>query len=220
MKTIKIAAGVVGALLVLFLGAVMMQPAHAHIERSKVMNAAPSDVYPMVADLSTWPKWSPWADIDPNQKTAYSANPTGKGAWSTWEGNDDVGKGKMTLTDVVENQKVVEKLEFFEPFAAVATVTFTLTPEGDGTKVLWAYDAENAFMARAAGMFMNMDQMLGADFERGLNRLAPLVEATAVARREAEAAAAAAAAEAAAAAAATQMATDAGGTPVPVVPAP
>lgn len=205
MKIAKIVAAVLGGVFVLFLGAVMMQPDTLHIERTKVINAAPSDVYPLVADFRTWAKWSPWQELDPNQKTAFSENAVGKGAWTSWEGNADVGKGKMTYTEAVENQKLVEKLEFMEPFAATATVTFTFTPEGENTKVAWIYDGDQGFMSKAFGLFSDMDAMLGKDFEKGLGKLKPMAETAAVARKEAEAKAAAEAA------AAALLATDAGG---------
>lgn len=202
MKVLKIMAGVVAAVLVLFLGAVLMQPATSHIERTKVMAASPADVYSHVSDLQAFQKWNPWADMDPGQKVTVSDPPTGKGAWYTWEG-ETVGKGKMTITDVVENQKVVESLQFIAPFESTAVVTFTLKPEGESTKVVWGYDAQNGFMNKAAGMFMDMDTMLGGDFDKGLNKLAPLAKATADARIAAEAA------KAAEAAAAAALATDA-----------
>lgn len=202
MKIVKIVGGGIAALLVLGFVAVSVQPDSQHIERSKIVHAAPSDVYAVVADFRQWNAWSPWAELDPAQKTTFSENPVGKGAWTTWEGNDQVGKGKMTYTEAVENEKLVEHLEFIEPFASEATVTFTFTPEGDGTKVVWAYDAEQAFMAKAMGMVMDMEAMLGGDFEKGLNKMAPLAEANAAARKKAEEEAAAAAA------AAAQLATD------------
>jgi len=192
MKILKIVAGVIGGAVVLFLGAAAMQPDHTHVERARTLPVAPGDVYAQIADFNQFPKWSPWHEMDPNQTTTLSANPVGEGATYEWKGNDQVGHGKMTITDAVPDQKVVQKLEFFEPFEASATVTFTLTPEGQGTKLVWAYDAPAGFMEKAMGLFMDMDAMLGADFEKGLAKLEPVSVAAATARVEAEAAAAAA----------------------------
>lgn len=201
MNVVKIGAGVLAAVVVLFLGAVAMQPGHSHIERSKVVQAEPKDVYPFAADMKKWQSWSPWAEMDPNQKVTFSENPAGVGAWYTWEG-EVTGQGKMTVAAAKEPESVEHDLEFIKPFTAKARVKFEMKPEGNGTKVTWGYDADNDFMAKAFGLFMDMDTMLGGDFEKGLNKLAPLVEAAAKTRREAEAAAAAKAAQEAAAAAA------------------
>ncbi len=180
---------------------VAMQPATTHIERSLLVNAAPADVFPLVNDFRHWVVWNPWQDMDPSQKTTVSEDPIGVGAWYTWEGNDQVGKGKMSIVESVEPTKIVEQLEFIEPFQSKADITFTFAPEGAGTKVVWAYDAENDFMTKAFGLVMDMDAMLGADFEKGLARLAPAAEKLASERIAAEAAAKAAAEAAAVAAA-------------------
>lgn len=199
MKRVLIGIGGVLALGVLgFAVAASTQPDTTHVERSATVAAAPADVFPYINDFSRWDKWSPWHDLDPNQKVAVSENPAGVGAWYTWEGNDDVGKGKMTIEESVPPERLVEDLAFLEPFESRALITFTLTPEGAGTKVTWAYDAENPFMSKVFGMMVDMDAMLGADFEKGLARMKPLAEADAVARVEAERVAAEAAAQAAA----------------------
>jgi hypothetical protein len=218
MKPVQVIAGVVGVfglVGVVFLGAAMTQPDTTHIERSLVVaHATPADVYVLVGDFDNWVKWNPWQDLDPDQKTAVSSNPEGLGAWYTWEGNDDVGKGRMEIVQAEAPAKIVQKLEFIEPFQSVATVTFSFTPEGEGTRVVWSYDANNDLMSKAFGMMVDMDEMLGADFEKGLGRLAPLAEVTAEARGAPEAAAKAAAD---AAAAAPAVATD--GTAPPTDPA-
>lgn len=216
MNIVKIGAGVIAAALVLFVGAVAMQPGHSHIERSKVIQAAPQDVFPFANDMKKWVTWNPWAAMDPKQKVTFSDNPVGQGAWYTWEG-EVTGQGKMTILSTKEPELIKESLEFFKPFEAKADVSFSFQPEGTGTKVTWTYDSDNGFMAKAAGMFMDMDAMLGADFEKGLNSLAPLAEGAAKARKEAEAkaaqeAAAKAASEAAAAAAAAATAAQAAAT--------
>ncbi len=192
----KVLLGIGGGLGVLVLGfvvAVSMQPDTSHVERSILVAAAPADTFPLANSLDSWLKWSPWQDIDPAQKVTFSESHEGKGAWYEWEGNKDVGHGRMTIRESVAPSKVVEDLHFIEPFEATAQVTLSFVAEGEGTRVTWAYDGENDFMAKAAGMFMNMDAMLGADFEKGLGRLKPLAESAATARVAAEQAAAAAA---------------------------
>lgn len=196
-KVLMIVGGGLAVLVLGFVGIVMMQPDDQHIERSVVIAASPADVFPFANDFDKWIQWNPWQDLDPNQKVTFSENKVGAGAWYTWEGDDKVGKGKMAIRESVEPSKIVEDLTFIEPFASTALITFTFTPEGDKTKVVWAMDSEQNFGAKAAGLFMDMDAMLGADFEKGLKKLQPLAEAEAARRVEAERVAAEAAAAAA-----------------------
>lgn len=185
--------GVVGVLVLGFVVTVAMQPETTHVERSIAVAATPADVFPFANNFDNWLKWSPWQDIDPAQKVTFSESHEGQGAWYEWQGNDDVGHGRMTIRESVAPTKIVEDLHFIAPFEATAVVTLSFAAEGDGTKVTWAYDGQNDFMGKAAGLFMDMDAMLGADFEKGLGKLKPLAESAATTRVAAEQAAAAAA---------------------------
>lgn len=184
--------GVVGLVVVGVIGAAAMKPDHLHVERQATFAAAPADVVPYTADLKLWAEWNPWKEYDPRMETTYSEVTSGPGAWYSWKGNDQVGKGKMTVLTVAED-KVTHDLEFFEPWQSKATITFAFTPEGDNTRVTWAMDEDQKFGAKVAGLFMDMDAMLGGDFEKGLTKLKPLAEGAAQTRKDGEAAAAAAA---------------------------
>ena len=177
---------IVAIMLVVFLAYVAQQPGHVHVERSKVVAATPQDVWPYVSDLKLFTEWSPWTGIDPNQKVEFSDPSAGVGAWYTWAGNKEVGKGKMQIVQAEEPTKVVESLEFIEPFESKADVVMTTEAVAAGSKVTWGFDTDMSFMGKAAGVFMNMDSSLGADFTRGLDKLATLAEADAKARVEKE----------------------------------
>lgn len=111
---------------------------------------------------------------------------TGKGAWYTWSGNDDVGQGRMEVLEAVPNEKVVWDLQFIKPFEARNTTAITLAPDGDGTRVTWSMTGTNGFVAKLFGVFIDMDAMVGADFDKGLLALESLSsEAAAVAEMEA-----------------------------------
>lgn len=199
-----IVGGVLAVAVVGVLGAAMMQPDTTHVERSTTIKASPADVYAYANDFKKFRDWNPWDEMDPQIKLTYSSEtPVGKGAWYTWEGNDQVGKGKMSIKDTVENQKVVNDLEFIEPFPSTAVVTFTLTPDGENTKVTWGFDAENNFGSKVFGLFVDMDEMLGKDFAHGLDKLKVAAEKSAAERLAAEKAEAEAKAAAEAQAAAT-----------------
>jgi uncharacterized protein YndB with AHSA1/START domain len=186
-------AGVVAVAVVGLLAVASMQPDKLEIERSIVVAATPADVFPYANEFDKWMMWNPWRELDPTQKETFSENNSGVGAWYAWKGNENVGSGKMTVTAVEQDRKVVHDLQFIEPFESKAVVTFTMTPEGDGTKVSWGFTSDNDLMGKMFGLFVDMESMLGADFDRGLNKLKPLAEGAAKSRMEAEAAAAAAA---------------------------
>lgn len=191
----KILLGIVAVLAIAVGGvfvAALGQPDVLKLSRSTVVAATPADIYPLANDLKEWIRWNPWQDLDPNQKTAFSETTAGVGAWYTWEGNDQVGKGRMSVTVAEVDRKVGHRIEFIEPVPGTAETVFLLTPEGDGTTVTWSFESPNPFMSKVFGLFYDMEAMIGAYFEKGLARLKPLAEERAKAREEAERAKAAA----------------------------
>ena len=182
----KILIGV-AAVVVVFVVVVATRPAAFHIERSTNMAAPPEIVLAQVNDFHAWSAWSPWEKLDPQLKRSYEGAPAGVGAIYGWTGNDKVGEGRMTI-ETSTPSLVGIKLEFIKPFAATNTATFTFVPAPDGTKVTWAMDGNNGFMAKAASMFMDMDKMVGDDFARGLAAMKTVAEAAAKANPGANAA--------------------------------
>ncbi len=171
-----------------FAAFVAAQPATFRVERS-ITIAAPAELaFPLVNDFHGWERWSPWAKLDPNQKTTYEGAASGTGAIQSWSGNDDAGEGRMTITDSQANAFVKIKLEFIRPFASTSQVEFTFTPAGNDVKVAWAMHGENNFLSKAFGVFMDMDAMIGKDFEKGLAAMKVAAEADAANVAEAKAA--------------------------------
>lgn len=198
---LKKAVLVLAVLLVALVVLVSTRPSSFRIERTAQVAAPAPIVFAMVNDFHQWPNWSPWEKLDAGMKKTYAGAAAGAGAVYEWSGNDKVGEGRMTILESRPNEVVKIKLEFIKPWTATNTAIFTLTPSGDGTQVSWAMEGQNNFMAKAFTMFMDMDKMVGKDFERGLSALKEQSEAEA--KKRAAAAAQAAAAQAAAAQAAT-----------------
>lgn len=178
----KVALGVLGAFvlaIVVVLALAAGKPDKLHVERSLVMQGTPAHVFAYGNDFTKFVTWIPWTELDPNQKTELSNPPAGVGAWYTWSGNDDVGSGRMEILSVEPNA-VVHQLEFIEPFESRAQSTLSMKPAGDGkVEVTWAFDQDANFGSKVMTVFMDMDKMLGADFEKGLSKLQKLVEADA-----------------------------------------
>ena|SRR5258706_10486943 len=156
---------------------VALQPAEFRIARTAVVSAPAPAVFAEVNDFHQWQAWSPWEGLDPAMKRAYEGAPSGAGAVYAWSGNDKVGAGRMTITDSRPGELVRIRLEFMKPFQATNTAEFTFKPEGDRTAVTWSMTGKNNFMFKAVHLFMNMDKMLGGEFDKGLARLKSVVEA-------------------------------------------
>jgi Polyketide cyclase / dehydrase and lipid transport len=199
-----------------FLAYAYTRPDTYRVERTEKIEAPTPVVYSQLEDFKAWGAWSPWDKLDPNMKKTFEGAPKGKGASYSWQGNDKVGKGKMTITDSQAPTEIKYRLEFLEPFAATANTAFKLSPEGDkATSVTWSMEGTNTLMGKVYGVFVNMDKAIGADFDKGL--ASPNTVAEAEAKKQLEIAAKAAAeaeakkqAEIAAAAAATEAAAAAG----------
>ena len=147
------------------------RPAHFSISRSRTL-AAPPDVVARARE-----RFSQMAGVvalgktGPRDDREYSGAPAGPGASYGWKGNNDVGEGRMTITDSRPPQSVTIRLEFIRPFAATNTTQFDFAPSGPGTNVTWTMSGENNFLSKAFSVFMNMDSLIGADFEQGLANL-------------------------------------------------
>lgn len=167
---------VLAVLLVGFVVVVAMQPSSYRYERSATMAAPPSAVFEQVNDFHKWDAWSPWKALDPAAKTEHSGAPSGKGAVFSWDGNDEMGAGKMTILESRAPEHVQIDLEFFRPFAGKALTAFDLRADGANTHVTWSMAGENDFVCKAFSLFCDMDEMIGKDYDKGLAAIRAIVE--------------------------------------------
>lgn len=158
-------------LLVVLSVLVALQPAHFRVERSADIAAPPDAVFEQVNDFRKWAKWSPYDKLDPSMKKTYSGAPSGTGAEYAWSGNDKAGEGTMRITDSKPNRQIQIQLSFIKPFAATNRATFDFAPASAGTHVRWIMEGENGFLAKAFCLVMDMDSLVGKDFEQGLSNL-------------------------------------------------
>ncbi|HMK72922.1 MAG TPA: SRPBCC family protein [Myxococcaceae bacterium] len=199
---------VLAVLIVALVVIIATRPGSFRVVRSATMAAPAAVVYAQIADFHRWDAWSPWAKLDPSMKVSFSGPASGPGAGYAWVGNDKVGEGKMLITGARPGQEVDIQLDFLKPWQATNATTFVLEPAGPGTKVTWSMSGESNFMAKAMSLVMDMDAMIGKDFEKGLSQMGTVAAAETkrladeAAKKAAEAAAAQAAADAAAAQAA------------------
>jgi hypothetical protein len=189
LKKIALALGIA---VVSFAAFVASRPDVTRVERRADVAGNPEIVFARLNNLHGFPAWSPWAKLDPAMKTELAGPASGVGSKYHWIGNDDVGEGTMEITEVRPNT-VVERLEFLRPFSSKAEVTLSVVAKDTATStVTWAMDSQNNFLSKMAGLFMNMDEMIGKDFVAGIDNLGKLTVADVKAAEEAAAAKAAA----------------------------
>ena len=175
LKKIAIALGVLAVILV---AVIAVQPAEFAIERETVIAAPAEVVFAHLESPKALDVWSPWMKMDPKIVVKHEGPEAGVGATESWEG-PKMGVGSLTVTAVKPNEEVELKLDFVKPMQATNRALFTLTPVGEGTRVAWRMEGTNNFAAKAASLVMNMDEMVGGTFERGLVDLKALAEADA-----------------------------------------
>ena len=164
------------AALVTFLLVVVSKPNNFRMQRSLTINAPAEVIYAHIDDFHKWQAWSPWEQLDPDLKRTYSGAPSGIGAVYAWEGNGKAGQGRMTIREATPGHRLLINLDFIKPFPATNSAEFLLQPSGDSTVVTWAMFGPSPFMSKLMGTLMNMDDLIGKDFERGLNTLKTLSE--------------------------------------------
>jgi uncharacterized protein YndB with AHSA1/START domain len=149
------------------------------VERSTIVRADADRVYQQIVDFHRWPAWSPWEDVDPNMQRSYAGPAEGVGSVYEWSGNRKAGAGRMEITGAEPLSRVVIDLRFHKPFKSQSTITFTLTAEGDSTRVTWTMTGTRTLGLRVMGVFTSMDKLVGGDFEKGLTRLRTVSESPA-----------------------------------------
>jgi uncharacterized protein YndB with AHSA1/START domain len=152
------------------------KPNDFRVQRTASIKAPPEKLFALINDLHDWSAWSPYEKRDPAMKRTFSGAERGAGAVYEWDGNNNVGKGRMEITDTSPPNKVVIKLDFIKPFEGHNVAEFTMAPQGDATNVTWAMYGPSAYITKLIATFMNMDRMIGNDFEAGLANLKTVAE--------------------------------------------
>jgi hypothetical protein len=174
---LKTILATVAVIVVILIVVVALQPSDFHVERSARMAAPPQTPFAQVNDFHNWEAWNPFSKADPSIKMTYSGPASGVGAKYAWQGNKDVGEGNMTITESRPGELVRIDLVFEKPFAAHNTAEFRFAPiSSNETAVTWSMFGHNGFMGKAIGLVMNMDAMIGGQFEKGLADMKAIVE--------------------------------------------
>jgi hypothetical protein len=175
---------VIGVALVLAIAIVLIlaatKPHTLSVRRALTVKAVPEKIFPLINDFHQWASWSPYENKDPAMKRSFSGAASGKGAVYAWNGNRSIGSGRMEILEASMPSKITIKLDFLTPFEGHNTAEFTMLPQRDAsspsTEVTWLMHGPAPLMSRVMQVFINLDHMIGRDFEAGLANLKKLAE--------------------------------------------
>ncbi|WFU55043.1 SRPBCC family protein [Bradyrhizobium pachyrhizi] len=175
-ETISIIAVTLAVAIAVILILAATKPGTLRVTRAISVNAPAERIFPLIDDFHQWTLWSPYENRDPAMKRIYSGAGRGQGAAYAWDGNKNVGAGRMEILQSSAPSKIVIKLDFIKPFEGHNTAEFTMLPQGNATSVTWTMYGPAVFMSKVMQVFMNLDRMIGRDFEVGLANLKKLTE--------------------------------------------
>jgi Polyketide cyclase / dehydrase and lipid transport len=175
-EVIAIIAVVLAIVIAIVLILAVTKPASFSVQRAIDIRAPAERIFPLINDFHQWGSWSHWENKDPGMQRSFSGAASGKGAVYGWEGNNNVGSGRMEIIEASAPSKILIKLDFLKPFEAHNTAEFTILPQGDATRLNWVMRGPASFMSKLMQVFMSLDKMVGKDFEIGLANLKNLTE--------------------------------------------
>ncbi|WP_198086148.1 SRPBCC family protein [Variovorax sp. E3] len=173
LKTIALAIVAAIAALLIFAAT---RPDNFRVERTARINAPAEKIFPLIDDFHRWGTWSPYEKLDPDMQRSFGGSASGKGATYAWESKGKAGAGRMEITESTPASKVAIKLDFTQPMEGHNVAEFTLQPQEGATQVTWSMHGPSPYIAKLMGIFFNMDQMIGKDFEAGLANLKTATE--------------------------------------------
>lgn len=176
-KVLKIVGLIVLAIIAFILIAGLFVKKDFHLEKNITINAPQEKVWNNINTLGAMQKWSPWLEADPNVQTSIEGQDGEVNAIYKWKGNKEVGSGTQTITKIEKPNRIDTHLHFIEPFDGEADAFITLTSEGNATKATWGFDSKYTYPMNCMLLFIDMDEMMGKEFNKGLSKLKALCEA-------------------------------------------
>lgn len=177
ITTIAVAALSVAALsIAALLRKASTKPDTFRVQRSATIEAPPERIFPLINDFHAWGAWSPYEHLDPAMRRAHSGAPSGTGAVYAWESKGRAGAGRMEIVESSPPSRIVLRLDLRKPVETRNDLIFTLEPRGDSTTVTWAMQGPNSFLGKVVQTLVDMDRVVGKDFEAGLAILKEIAE--------------------------------------------
>jgi uncharacterized protein YndB with AHSA1/START domain len=159
-----------------FLLYVAMKPGACTISRELDIQASPESLFIYINNSRKMNEWMPWQDSDPGVKMEYSGPDEGVGSKSAWDSPGKMGTGNAVVIESRLNQSVKTQLTYTKPMEMSQIAEVTLTPVEGGTRVKWSVDGHNGFVFKLMGILMNVEKMVGGEFEKGLAKFKSIAE--------------------------------------------
>lgn len=178
MKTIKRIFIGLALILVLLLIIAAFISGDCKYEKSITINAPAEKVWQSTNTLKAMDLWSPWNDLDPNMKKEWSGVTGNPGEKVCWESkNKDAGKGCQEVKKVdAAHKRIDTEIKFLTPYESEANAYVTVTPEGNGSKATWGFSSKIPYPFTIMKLFMNMEDAVGKDYQKGLSKLKNISE--------------------------------------------
>lgn len=176
MSILLIIATVLALAVITLLALAARKPDVFKVERRAIIAAPMATVYGQIENLQAWQAWSPWAKKDPDAKSEFIGPVSGVGAAFAWDGDKNVGKGRMEIVEAVPHARVRFRLDFESPFKATNEAVFLLREVAGGTEVTWTMTGRANLLSKVLDMLLDMDCMVGRDFEAGLAAMKGICE--------------------------------------------
>lgn len=178
MKIIKRVSVVLLSILLLLIAAGFLLPSGKKVERTITIRQNSEVPFTLVNNLQQWETWSPWHGMDTAAEWTYSDPAQGTGASYSWKSNNsDVGYGTLKITNSLPFDSILTELLFEDMPPSQGGFTFTQIKENE-CSVTWFMQMEFGYNPFARLMGLIMDKWLGGDFEKGLEKLKQVSEAT------------------------------------------
>ena len=172
----KKALWIVSILIILVFVLHLFAPKTYQVERKVIVTTQIDTVFKSLCSLKEQQKWSPWAELDPDMKVDYRGIDGEVGSVTYWSGNKDVGEGEQEITKINANTDIETELRFLKPFESTSIGYFKLQKLENNTEVTWGFRGKNAFPTTIIMLFMDMEEQIGPDFEKGLNKFKDYIE--------------------------------------------
>lgn len=176
LRTVAVIVALIAVGIAGILAYAATKPDTFRVQRAASIKAPPEKIFPLLNDLRNFASWSPYEKKDPAMQRMYSGPPSGKGAVYEWDGDKNVGRGRLAIANSSPPSRVTLHLDMMRPLEAHNLVEFTLEPRGDATDVTWAMNGHVPYIAKIVHVFLNVDKMVGQDFEAGLANLKAVAE--------------------------------------------
>jgi hypothetical protein len=175
MKILKRTVLTFLALIALVLLVALFIETEYSVSKTITINRDKESVYDVMVDFKDFGKWSPWSELDSAMSVSYGGTSGKVGSSYTWSGNEDVGSGTMTISKLSPDTIFVD-LSFKEPFEAQSPTYYALKSIGANTEVTWFMAGEMPYPFNVMTLFISMEEAIGKDFDRGLEKLKGLME--------------------------------------------